>query len=359
MLYRWNGPELSFPQHEHPLQWEGKLSSAQKRASDAVAKTVQEQKQLLLWAVCGAGKTEVLFEGIARALSAGKRVLVATPRTDVVKELFPRFKKSFPRVTITALYGGNRHRRFDAQFVVATTHQVMRYYKAFDWIVVDEVDAFPFSFDKSLRYAINEAKKETSSLIYLSATPSKEWLRSPDIEQMKIPKRYHGYPLPIPKFKWCGNWLKSVKKGHLPKPIRNWLTAKLKQQKQVLLFVPSIHILRTLSEVLQSNSFQHDTVHAADNRRHALITDFREQKSSLLVTTTILERGVTFPDVQVGVVGAEQDIFTEAALVQIAGRVGRHRDWPDGDVIFFHYGVSLEMRRAYTHINLMNREGGF
>ncbi|MDG3045198.1 hypothetical protein OE903_19940 [Bacillus sp. B6(2022)] len=54
-----------------------------------------------------------------------------------------------------------------------------------------------------------------------------------------------------------------------------------------------------------------------------------------MVTTTILERGVTIQDVQVGVLGAESPIFTESALVQISGRAGRHPDFLMETCTFF------------------------
>ncbi|WP_370567499.1 hypothetical protein [Desemzia sp. RIT 804] len=71
--------------------------------------------------------------------------------------------------------------------------------------------------------------------------------------------------------------------------------------------------------------------------------------------TTILERGVTFKDIDVLVLGAEDRTFTEAALVQIAGRAGRHKDYPKGEVLFFHYGQSKEMKQAQKQIRQMNK----
>ena len=61
-----------------------------------VVEAIRHSESLLVWAVCGAGKTEVLFAGINRALLAGKRVCLATPRTDVVLELCSPFKKGIP-----------------------------------------------------------------------------------------------------------------------------------------------------------------------------------------------------------------------------------------------------------------------
>ena len=75
-----------------------------------------------------------------------------------------------------------------------------------------------------------------------------------------------------------------------------------------------------------------------------------------MLTTTILERGVTIPRLHVAVVGAEEEIFTESALVQIAGRVGRSVDFPTGEVIFFHYGKTRAMIKALKQIKSMNVE---
>jgi len=36
--------------------------------------------------------------------------------------------------------------------------------------------------------------------------------------------------------------------------------------------------------------------------------------------------------------------------------VGRHPDYPDGDVVFFHYGKTRAMIEAKKHIMWMNRE---
>jgi competence protein ComFA len=77
----------------------------------------------------------------------------------------------------------------------------------------------------------------------------------------------------------------------------------------------------------------------------------------MLLTTTILERGVTFPNIDVAVVGAEDDLFSESALVQIAGRAGRSKDYPKGAVMFFHYGKTEAMFKARRQIQSMNREG--
>nr|WP_285839923.1 helicase-related protein [Alkalihalophilus marmarensis] len=345
--------ETPFLNHSSSLRWTGELSLAQEKASNSVIKAVEEKSSLLLWAVCGAGKTEMLFKGTEVAINKGERVLIATPRVDVVKELSPRLRTVFPSIPIASLYGGSKDQYINAQLVIATTHQVMRYFQSFDVVIVDEVDAFPFSYDKSLQYAIQQARKPQSSLIYLTATPTSQIRKIPNLEIVYVPRRYHGFSLPVPTFTWCGNWRTRFKK--LPPVVMKWLQERLEAKKPTLLFLPSVDVLKEISHLLGSQSIKHEAVYAADKARHEKVARFRNEEYSLLLTTTILERGITISNLDVAVLGAEDHVFTESALVQIAGRVGRSAKMPTGDVTFFHYGKTDAMVRARAQINWMNK----
>ena len=355
-LYTWKAPTPTYVIPSKPLQWTGTLSTGQSNASNQVIKAIQENSSILVWAVCGAGKTEVLFHGIESALLAGKRVLLATPRTDVVKELAPRFKKAFPEVKQAALYGGHTKEDTSAPLILATTHQVMRFYQAFDVVIVDEVDAFPYTFDPSLKYGVLQAKKTDACEVYLSATPSKELRNEANLRVVRIPRRYHGYDLPVPRMVWCGNWKKALQKERVPKVVMQWIIEHVNQRTPALLFVPSIYVLDQVSAVLTTHQIRHAAVHSASEDRHTHIESFRAARLPLLITTTILERGITIPRVDIAILGAEADLFTESALVQISGRVGRDHLAPTGDAVFFHYGKTLAMRAAINHIRKMNEE---
>ena len=65
------------------------------------------------------------------------------------------------------------------------------------------------------------------------------------------------------------------------------------------------------------------------------VEQFREKELSILVTTTILERGVTFPQVDVFVCMANHHLYTSSSLIQIGGRVGRSPDRPTGKLYSF------------------------
>ncbi|MFB1082259.1 DEAD/DEAH box helicase [Jeotgalibacillus sp. JSM ZJ347] len=341
----WKDEPFTQPPPAEPiLQWEGELSLPQQKASAALVNSIETKKSILVHAVCGAGKTEILFHMIEKALRENLRICIATPRRDVVQELAPRLKKAFPTTQIESLYGGSEDRLPHAQLTIATTHQLLRFREAFDVMVIDEVDAFPFSADAALQKSSAKARKAHSTLIYLSATPSRKIKTD---QTIKIPARFHGYPLPVPETKWLGNWRKGLTKEKVDPALLKWLSNRPKS----LIFMPDIQSMQVYSTILKVPS-----VHSADPERGEKVQAFREGKTQVLLTTTILERGVTFSGVEVAVIGADDPVFTEAALVQIAGRVGRDPLKPKGNVIFFHHGLTDAIVKAQRHIVLMNKE---
>lgn len=340
------------------LRWEGVLSAGQELAAKGVVTAVKRKESFFIWAVCGAGKTEMLFYGIAEALQKGERVCIATPRTDVVLELAPRLQEVFPDINVAALYGGSLDREKDAALVVSTTHQLLRYYKAFHVMIVDEVDAFPYHADKMLHYAVKQAMKEKAARIYLTATPDEKWkrkLRNGKQKGVIISGRYHRHPLPVPIFRWCGNWKKGLMRKKIPRTLLQWLNMYLSKRYPIFLFVPHVRYVEEISQLLKSLNNQIAGVHAEDPVRKEKVAAFRKGEIPLLITTTILERGVTVKNLQVAVLGAEEEIFSESALVQIAGRAGRSFEEPNGEVVYFHYGKTEAMVRAKKHIQSMNR----
>lgn len=366
-LYYWEVEDLNWTSYDSPLSWKGTLTNAQQRASEQLVSTIQEgKKEFLIWAVCGAGKTEMLFPGIEAALKLGKRICIATPRADVVRELKPRIQAAFQKVPVQALYSGSDDKTGSSQLIIATTHQLLRFYQTFDIVIIDEIDAFPFHNDESLPFAVNRAKKEKSTTIYLTATPRQNLRLRIALKKLPytfVPVRYHGNPLPVPTLKICYALKKSLRQQKIPKTLLDWITNRKNRQRQLLIFVPSIHLAKEVQLNLQkSHRIQLGdivSVHSEDEQRVEKIEQFRNKKIDVLVTTTILERGVTFPSVDVVVLDSGHDVFDEAALVQIAGRAGRSADDPTGEVIFLHDGKTDAMVQAVHSIKAMNKRGGF
>lgn len=352
----------SSPTRSVEVYYKGQLSKEQAAISQELVDIYHrtENKNHLVWAVTGAGKTEMVFAVIKTCLEENGRVAIVSPRIDVCLELAPRLCEAFPNQTHDLLYGESPSKYSGAEITVATTHQMLRFNKAFQLIIVDEVDAFPYTNQEMLPYAVSRALSPNGQMIQLTATPTKEIHKQIAKNQLSLsilPARYHQKPLPQPSYRWIGDWQLYLKQGQLPPTMKAWIKGKLHQKKVFLLFVPSIISLEPLELALKS-SFplaRFTTVSSVDPQRVEKIANMRKQEYDFLVTTTILERGVTFPGVDVFVLGAEQEIFSRQVLVQIAGRVGRTLDCSRGQVIFGHFGKSRAMVEAKKEIRQMNR----
>lgn len=356
-LIYWSGPILK-PRKAHILDWKSGFTPLQEKASRELTESMKQRRNHLVHAVCGAGKTEILFTAIYDALLAGKRVCVATPRTDVVLELFPRFQQVFPNTTIHALYGGGDVSFAYAELIVTTTHQLYRFEDAFDVMIVDEADAFPYTFDDSLQKAVMKAKKQHAPIAFVTATPSYKLLQQKKVGGYSfIPSRYHGHPLPVPHFDSLWGYDKQLQKNKIPKKLKNWTQARLANNEPFLLFFPTIDLMEQAIPLFQELHPDIEAVHAEDPNRKEKVLHLRNEKLKGLLTTTILERGITIKNVQVAVIGAESKIFTSSALIQISGRVGRNAHYPAGEVIFFHHGITVEMDAAKEEIERLNKEG--
>ncbi|SHM96903.1 DEAD/DEAH box helicase [Gracilibacillus kekensis] len=351
----WAGDPPTWPKQIKPCNWKGTLTKHQRQAAETLKNALESrQPEQLVWAVCGSGKTEMLFPVIEAAIKDNLRIGIATPRADVVRELFPRMHQAFPQTAIEALYADSPDRTGTGQLVISTTHQLIRYQEAFDLMIIDEIDAFPFHHDSTLPFLANRACKKVASKIYLTATPrpsQQKQITKKKLPTIFIPVRYHGHPLPIPQPQIEWNLKKKLERGNTPNALQQFMDNR-PNIRQLLIFVPSIAILDKASTLLNAVS-----VHAGDPDRKEKVLDFRQKKLDILVTTTILERGVTFPSVDVVVLDAGHGVFDEAALVQIAGRAGRSPEDPTGEVVLIHQGKTNAIEQAIAQIKMMNRKG--
>lgn len=359
-FYHLPEPNLFKKSAEPILQWKGTLSQQQEEASKEIVQSIEQNETRLLWAVAGAGKTEMLFSGIETAIRQNKRICLASPRVDVCLELAPRIRKAFPTVTTNVLYGEMETAYTYTQLVIATTHQLYRFKEAFDLLIIDEIDAFPYKVEDSLQFAAEKSRKKESALIYLTATPDRNYqkkIRQNKISASILPARYHGHPLPIPvkvkESEWKRRLLNNTYKTKIYKKIKELL----RLEKRFLLFVPNIKWMNQFELVLRKciPGARFEAVHSEDTERKKKVQKMRDEKLEFLITTTILERGVTFKNIDVLVIGANDPIYTESALVQIAGRVGRSPDYPTGEVIYYHDGLTRDIKRAIKQIQRMNR----
>lgn len=332
---------------EYTLNYD--LSKDQKRLSNQLVENYKNGIDSLVYAVCGSGKTEICLEIIRYCIEHGLRVGFAVPRRDVCVELFYRYNDIFKENIITAVYGGHT-RYIEGDLVVLTTHQLFRYENYFDLLIMDEIDAFPFKGSDILKVFFKRAVKK--NYVLLTATPSKEMLeyfKKPGKALLELFSRFHGHPLPVPRV-IKGNTL------YLNYKLIREVGRFLKIFKQVFIFVPTIDLSFKIYKFLSLFYRGGYYINSHSENRDEIIKRFRVKKYRYLVTTAVLERGVTVKDLQVIVYRADHPIYDSYSLIQIAGRVGRKKDAPEGEVIYLARENNKEIERAVEEISAANKK---
>ncbi|HFR3539505.1 TPA: DEAD/DEAH box helicase [Streptococcus suis] len=355
-----------FPQKDFPvnscLTWRGKLTDWQQMISDGLVENVGKRQATLVHAVTGAGKTEMIYHAVASVIDKGGAVCLASPRIDVCIELYKRLQNDFS-VPISLLHGESEP-YFRTPLVVATTHQLLKFYQAFDLVLIDEVDAFPYADNPMLYRAADNAVKEDGVQVFLTATSTDELdrkVKTGKLKRLSLPRRFHGNPLVVPQKVWFSKFDANLKKQKLAPKLTRAIQEQRKTGYPLLIFVPEISKGQDFAKIMEK-TFPEETVGFVSSQtenRLEIVEGFRNQDITILISTTILERGVTFPKVDVIVVQANHHLYTSSSLVQIAGRVGRSIDRPTGLLQFFHEGPTHSIEKAIAEIKQMNKEAGY
>ncbi|KIS06134.1 DEAD/DEAH box helicase [Streptococcus equi] len=352
-------PPAPFPKG-HYLRWQGQLTTYQVAVSHQLTNHVKLKQDTLVHAVTGAGKTEMMYEAIAAVVDKGGWVCIASPRVDVCIELEKRLSRDFScQVCLMHAESEVYHR---SPIIVATTHQLMTFYHAFDLLIIDEVDAFPFVNNRQLNHAAHQAAKADAVTVYLTATSTRDLerkVKQKELVKLTLARRFHGKPLVVPKYQRLFSLLEAINRGKLP---RRFITLVKKQRATgypLLIFFPIIELAEQCCQLLQKYFPKETIAHASSqsSNRMTIIEQFRQGQITILISTTILERGVTFPTVDVFVLLANHRLYTSSSLIQISGRVGRSLERPEGQVLFFHDGISKAMLKAVREIKDMNQKG--
>ena len=280
-------------------------------------------------------------------MSQGMNVGFALPRRDVVIELFFRLKDAFPKNRIVAVYGGHS-KTLTGDCIILTTHQLYRYPNYFDLLVLDEIDAFPFKGNEVLEALFFHSLR--GHYMMMSATPSKEVVarfQKPGHMMLTLRTRFHRHPIPVPKLIRTPFFVQYLV---LLSKLREFYQAK----KPVFIFVPSVDLSASLFAFLSRRFPKGNYVSSKREGREQIIADFKQGKYLYLVTTAVLERGVTVANLQVIVFRADDAIYDAAALIQIAGRAGRKANGPTGKVYFIASKESEGIARAKSEIEFCN-----
>ena len=337
------------PTHHAKLVVPYQLSEEQQVISERIVCAISEGKNVLVNAVCGSGKTELVFEVIKQSLIKGQQVGFVIPRRDVVIEIYRRLEKVFPHNEVIAVYGGNNE-KLRGDIIVLTSHQLHRYPHYFDLLIMDEIDAYPFANNDVLLAMFKNSCR--GRFIMMSATISNAEIakfKKSGGQVVHLDSRYHGHPLPVPVIVLRMGILKYF---YLIRKVRELV----QENKPVFIFVPSISLCEDLFLFLSKWVRGGAYVHSRCPNRQETIDAFKDKKHKYLVTTAVLERGVTVAHLQVIVFESDNRIYTTSALIQIAGRVGRKQDAPTGEVVFLADRRTQAMEDAIAEIQAKNNK---
>lgn len=309
-----------------------KLTPYQQALSDQLV-SIGLTEDVLIEAVCGAGKSEIVLELVSCALEKGLRVGWIIALRQVVLQLSERLSSIFSNLKVIGV-AGEQTSELDGDLIVLTAHQLYRYTHAFDLVIVDEPDAYPFKDNVLLHGLLEVACKGTK--IYLTATPDKHLMD--DIKNhLRLDRRPHNRKLVVPSV------YKSLKTLCF---IR--LLSLLRRLDKVLIFVPTRKEAKQLGWILRCPYV------TSKSRNKENIIDKFDKQGGWLVTTTILERGVTFYGVSVIVFNGSHSVFDEASLVQICGRVDRSFLPMKGECHILCHSLSESIQKCVTRLKTHN-----
>jgi len=249
-----HGDAASLPKPD-PFRPGHDLSKAQARAADQFQAAIGAQKfhVTLLEGVPGSGKTEVYFEGVAKALASGKQVLVLLPEIALTSQWRERFKHRFGAAPVEWHSGLTPAKRRDtwravqsgqAEVVVGARSALFLPFRNLGLIVVDEEHDPSFKQEEGVFYnardmAVVRAHIGSFAVLLASATPSLESLNnvaSGRYQGVHLPDRHGGALLPeievvdmVKDGPPSGQWLSE--------PLKDMLAETFARNEQALLFL--------------------------------------------------------------------------------------------------------------------------
>jgi primosomal protein N' (replication factor Y) len=176
------------PDPVNPATFE--LSGEQKIAVDAVAPAVAQRRfeTFLLWGVTGSGKTEVYLHLAARALAAGRQVLVMVPEIALADEVVRSFRARFGALVAIAHSAQNVSERWAswmsaiggaARIMIGPRSVIFAPIRDAGLIIVDEEHDAAYKNEEGIRYhgrdlAVALGGFSRCPVVLGTATPSTE-----------------------------------------------------------------------------------------------------------------------------------------------------------------------------------------
>lgn len=311
-----------------------KLTDAQRRVTDEIIQDLQKEKPMnrFVQGDVGSGKTVVAAIGCYIAYLNGFQSLVMAPTEILAQQHYKTISTLLEKygIEVGLQTGAEKMIKGNSYDVIIGTHALITKKLAFDkvgFVVIDEQHRFGVA-----QRAMLKEKGINPHLLTMTATP---------IPRTVSLTLYGELDLSV---------IDEMPKGRLP--IKTYLVPKQKrtdsytwmkklmkeQGSQIFIVCPlieesEIETMKSMKaatkeyERLQNEVFKEYTVSLLHGKmkpeeKQRIMTEFKEKKANILVTTSVVEVGIDIPNASIIVIeGAER--FGLAQLHQLRGRVGR------------------------------------
>ncbi|MCK3905867.1 ATP-dependent DNA helicase RecG [Streptococcus suis] len=289
----------------------------------------------LLQGDVGSGKTVVAGFAMLAAVSAGMQAAIMVPTEILAEQHYESLCQLFPDLSIALLTGGMKvsERRTTLEAIsdgrvqmIVGTHALIQegvVYHKLGLVVTDEQHRFGVKQRRLFR-----EKGDNPDVLMMTATPIPRTLAITAFGDMDVSIINQ---LPAGRKPIITRW---VKHQQLP-TVLEWLEKELNKGAQVYFISPLIEESEALDlknaidlqvdlQAHFGGQFTVDLLHGKmkNEEKDSIMQAFKEQKTDILVSTTVIEVGVNVPNATVMVI-MDADRFGLSQLHQLRGRVGR------------------------------------
>ena len=313
------------------------LTEAQERSLGEILSDLQSPAHMnrLLQGDVGSGKTVVAGLAMYAAYTAGYQSALMVPTEILAEQHLDSLTQLFPELNLALLTGGMKaaERRETLAAIesgqvdiVVGTHALIQegvVYRRLGLVIIDEQHRFGVDQRRILR-----EKGNNPDVLMMTATPIPRTLAITAFGDMDVSIIDQ---MPAGRKPIITRWVKHEQL----EVVLDWMKKELAKGAQVYFISPLIEESEALDlknaialeEELKAyfaNQAQVALLHGRmkNDEKEAIMQDFKDGKTDILVSTTVIEVGVNVPNATIMVI-MDADRFGLSQLHQLRGRVGR------------------------------------
>ena len=313
------------------------LTEAQERSLEEILSDLQSPAHMnrLLQGDVGSGKTVVAGLAMYAAYTAGYQSALMVPTEILAEQHLDSLTQLFPELNLALLTGGMKAAKRRETLVaiesgqvdmVVGTHALIQegvVYHRLGLVIIDEQHRFGVDQRRILR-----EKGNNPDVLMMTATPIPRTLAITAFGDMDVSIIDQ---MPAGRKSIITRWVKHEQlevvldwmKKELAKGAQAYFISPLIEESEALDLKNAIALEEELKAYF-ANQAQVALLHGRmkNDEKEAIMQDFKDGKTDILVSTTVIEVGVNVPNATIMVI-MDADRFGLSQLHQLRGRVGR------------------------------------